>query len=362
MSAHEKDRKYMQMALRLAHKGAGRVSPNPLVGAVIVRDGRIIGRGYHEQFGGPHAEINAIRDAGGDVNGATLYCTLEPCSHTGKKTPPCAQRLVKEKIRRVVVAATDPNPAVNGAGIAILQKAGITVETGVLEEKCREMNRFFFKYVTSHRPYVMVKIAQTIDGFIALDRTRQTWITNPEVRRRVHRWRSEFDAVLVGIGTVKSDDPELTVRDIAGRNPVRVLIDRDLEVSPAARILRNAAEERIVIFTSGESAVGNAGAIKKTGAEVVPVILEKNGRLAMRSILEQLHGWGVASVMVEGGQKIFTQTLSQDLADELQIFMAPVIWGSGIRAVAEKADLNNFSLISSEKLSDNLLVTFRRNG
>jgi diaminohydroxyphosphoribosylaminopyrimidine deaminase/5-amino-6-(5-phosphoribosylamino)uracil reductase len=224
------------------------------------------------------------------------------------------------------------------------------------------MNRFFFRYVTGQLPYVVVKIAQTLDGFIALDRTSQTWITNPAVRRRVHRWRSEYDAVLVGIGTVKSDNPELTVRDIAGRNPIRVLIDRDLEVSPTARILRNAAEDRVVIFTAGEPAGGNARAIKNTGAEVIPVESEKNGRLAMRSVLQQLHGRGVASVMVEGGQKIFTQIMSQGLADELQVFIAPVIWGSGIRAVAEKTDLENFSLISSENLSDNLLVTFRRNG
>ena len=354
------DKQYMRLALRLARKGAGMVSPNPLVGAVMVRDGKILGTGYHQYFGGPHAEINAIKDAGGDVSGATLYCTLEPCSHAGKKTPPCAQRLVKEKIGRAVIAVLDPNPRVNGNGVRILKEAGIDVQTGLLGAACRELNRFFHKYITTDLPYVMVKMAQTLDGFIARERQQQSWITNSAVRRRVHKWRSEYDTVLIGAGTLKSDNPQLNVREVKGRNPRRIVLDRDLDADPGANIFNNAQSGKIILFCGKHAKTDKIHSIINTGAEVIRMDVDGTGRLALRPILRELHNRGIASVLVEGGQKIFTSFLSDDLADEIRIFIAPVLWGSGLKAVSDKINLDSFRLAHSDKLADNLLLTFLR--
>ncbi len=354
------DKQYMRLAIRLARKGAGKVSPNPLVGAVLVRDGKILGTGYHQYFGGPHAEINAITNAGGDVSGATLYCTLEPCSHTEKKTPPCAQRLVKEKIARIFVATLDPNPKVNGNGVQILKRAGIDVCTGLLATECRELNRFFNKYITTGLPFVTVKIAQTLDGFIARERRYQSWITNSAVRRRVHKWRSEYDAVLIGAGTLKSDNPQLNVREIKGRDPWRIVLDRDIESGPGANIFGNGLSGKTILFTGRRVRDEKIHAIRKTGAEIVRMDVDGNGRLALRPILHHLHTLGITSVLVEGGQKIFTSILLEDLADEIQIFIASVIWGSGLKAVSDKINLHSFRLTHTEKLADNILLTFRR--
>ena len=360
MTESRNEKKYMQLALRLAGKGSGFVSPNPMVGAVFVRDGVIIGRGYHEKFGGPHAEINAIDNAGGDVRGATLYCTLEPCSHTDKKTPPCAQRLIKEGIHRVVISTHDPNPLVNGSGIRILKDAGIDVKTGLLEKESREMNRFFNKYISAKAPFIMVKIAQTLDGFIAQERTKQTWITNPAAQKLVHQWRSEYDAVLIGIGTLKSDNPRLTVRALKGRDPIRILVDRDLEANPEARFFDQNSDGRAIIFAAKGVSAEKINALEHTGAEVILVERDRTGKLPLSSLLSHLHESGISSVMIEGGQKIFTQFLKENLTDELQMILAPAIWGRGIRAVTDKIPLDKFRLKRSQALGDNVLLTFRR--
>jgi diaminohydroxyphosphoribosylaminopyrimidine deaminase/5-amino-6-(5-phosphoribosylamino)uracil reductase len=359
MSENNNDKKYMELALRLAKKGAGCVSPNPMVGAVFVRDGKIIGQGYHRQYGEPHAEINAITDAGGDVRNATLYCTLEPCSHTDKNTPPCAQRLVREKIRGAVIASLDPNPKVNGAGVKILRDAGISVETGILGDESRELNRFFNTFMTLKRPYIMVKIAQTLDGLIARNRNLQTWITGSEARKKVHRWRSEYDAVLIGSGTLKSDDPQLTVRDTVGRDPLRILIDRDLSSDPGARILKGAAGGKTIVFCETGIPAKKIQSFGETGSEIIQIRPDKGGHLSIRDIINTLYEKNILSLLVEGGQTIFTRFLTEDLADELRIFMAPEIWGNGIHAVTEKVSLKDFHLTAVEKVSEDMLLTFR---
>ncbi len=360
MTKPQNDKKYMQLALRLAKKGAGSVSPNPMVGAVFVRQGKIIGKGYHKKFGGAHAEINAIADADGHIRGATLYCTLEPCSHSDKKTPPCAQRLVEEKVRRVVIGTLDPNPKVNGGGIRILKAAGIEVKTGILEKECRELNRFFIKFITTGLPYVTVKIAQTLDGFISVDRKQQTLISNAAALKRVHQLRSVYDAVLIGAGTIRSDDPQLTVRLVKGRDPVRVLLERHLEVNPTARVFRGPSKSKTIVFTAKKSPIEKIHALEELGVHMIPVGLDHSGRLPLKKILHHLHSMGIASILVEGGQKIFTGFLKEGLNDELLIFVAPVLWGSGLRTVTEKINLDSFQLIRSEKLSNNLLLTFRQ--
>ncbi len=245
------DSDYIKQCFELAKKGAGLVSPNPLVGAVLVKSGQIIGRGFHKKYGGNHAEVNAIKNSKEDIAGSTLYCNLEPCCHTNKQTPPCVPLIIQKKIKRVVICNLDPNKEVKGKGVEQLRKAGIEVITSILENEGKELNKFYFKYVNEKLPYVTLKIAQSIDGKIGISKKIQTWLTGKKSIKYVHKLRSEYDAVLVGAGTIKSDNPLLTVREVSGRNPIRIIVDGKLSISQLNQKYLNSKDpEKTWIFTS----------------------------------------------------------------------------------------------------------------
>jgi diaminohydroxyphosphoribosylaminopyrimidine deaminase / 5-amino-6-(5-phosphoribosylamino)uracil reductase len=328
----DKHLEYMRECLRLAKKGEGMVSPNPLVGAVLVRGGKIIGRGYHRRFGGPHAEVECLRLARGPVAGSTLYVNLEPCSHHGK-TPPCVDLIVRSGIGSVVIATQDPNPRVSGRGIRRLRAAGIGVEVGVLEEEARDLNKAFFLHITRRRPYVHLKIAQTLDGMIASASGKPGWISSKESRVLVHGWRAEYDAVLVGVGTVIADDPRLTVRLKKGRHPATVVLDGALEIPETAAIFR--ADRDVFIISSAMALRRKRNKAKKLERQgVILLRMEGSGHaFNLRQALKSLYEHGVGSVLVEGGREVFSQFLRHGPVDELSLFVAPTVMGHGIPAV-----------------------------
>ncbi len=317
---------YMRRCLELALQGAGQVSPNPMVGAVLVSYGQVIGEGYHQHFGGPHAEVHAISSVVDEqrLRDATLYVSLEPCSHFGK-TPPCCDLIIKKKIPRVVIGCRDPYREVSGCGIAKLQSAGIAVTEGVLEAECLRCNEAFMKSQTVGLPFVMIKLAQTLDGKIATSLGVSHWITGEEARREVHRLRSVYDAVLIGEATVRADNAHLTVRNCKGRNPLRVVLDRRLSLSPSARIFDKAAPTLLFASSSWE----NLPVVELFRQQGVTVLFvdEHSGELDLRQVLEELHKRKVLSVMVEGGSRLAASFLRAQLVDKLTLFIAPKLFG-----------------------------------
>lgn len=314
----------MEEALSLAERGVGFVSPNPLVGCVIVREDKIIGRGWHGSYGGRHAEAEAVIDAG-DVEGAEVFVNLEPCSHYGK-TPPCADMLVERRVSRVVVGMRDPNPKVNGAGEAKLRAAGIEVVSGVLEERCKRINRGFIFHVRENRPYVTMKIASTLDGKIALEDGSSKWITGEPARRRVHELRSASDAVLTGIGTILADDPQFTVRGVPGRTPLRVILDRKLMMPEGAKIM-DVSEGPVLIITGKDSDSAKKARLTERGAEVKELDCAENCEID--AILALLSEKGVNYLMVEAGAGVAGSFLNSGRTDELMLFFAPKVFGRG---------------------------------
>ncbi|MDO8568734.1 MAG: bifunctional diaminohydroxyphosphoribosylaminopyrimidine deaminase/5-amino-6-(5-phosphoribosylamino)uracil reductase RibD [Dehalococcoidales bacterium] len=329
------DEGYMKLSLRLARRGLGKTHPNPMVGAVLVKDGKVIGQGYHHYFGGAHAEIDAIKNAGGSVKGATLYVTMEPCSHYNKKTPPCVDALVRSGIARVVVGSLDPNPQVNGRGIGILKQHGIDTKAGVLEDQCRVLNEAHFKFMTTGLPLVTVKFAETIDGRIATAKGSSKWISSGESRKLAHRLRALNDAVMVGIGTVLADDPQLTVRLVKGRNPVRIIIDSKLRIPLEANILKSRESAPVIIATTSRADKTKQGALRDMGAEVLTVGANESGDVELKELLVKLGQRGIASLLVEGGSEVITSLLGLGLVDKLVVFIAPKIMGEGIEAVGD---------------------------
>ena len=326
------DEKFMRRALTLARKGEGSVSPNPLVGAVIVREGRIIGEGWHRCCGENHAEINAIRDATETVAGATFYITLEPCSHHGR-TPPCAEALIACRPGRVVVGAVDPNPLVSGRGIEALRQSGIETKVGLLEEACRESNRIFFKYIRTGLPYVTLKFAQTLDGRIATASGHSRWISSPPSLRFAHRLRAVHDAILVGAGTVRMDNPELTCRLVRGRNPLRIVVDSGLRLPPDATIFSDG--KRTVAAATRRAPAESRRLLEKKGVEVLEIGEDSAGRVDLRQLLTVLGKRKISSVLVEGGAAVATAFLKGNLVDRLLIILAPKIVGNGVNAVGD---------------------------
>ncbi|MDD5169166.1 MAG: bifunctional diaminohydroxyphosphoribosylaminopyrimidine deaminase/5-amino-6-(5-phosphoribosylamino)uracil reductase RibD [Syntrophales bacterium] len=328
------DKFYMRRALKLAKKGEGRVSPNPMVGAVIVRDCRIIGEGWHACCGENHAEINAIENAKESVVGATMYVTLEPCSHQGR-TPPCAKRLIAEKFARVVVGTVDPNPLVAGRGIRALKKAGISVTAGILEEACRQSNEKFFKFISTGLPFVTIKFAQTLDGRLATATGHSRWISSPPSLRMAHTLRSTHDAILIGAGTVLADDPELTVRLAKGRNPLRIILDGSLRTPLTAKVLRNQDRARTVIVTSPEAPDNKVETLHEMGIEILCVDQTAGGQTDLRKLLRALADRDITSILVEGGATVITSFIKEKLVDRLVIIVAPKIVGKGIEAIGD---------------------------
>lgn len=327
------DRELMQRALDLARKGEGNVSPNPMVGALLTADGRIIGEGYHQQFGGPHAEVNAIAAVTDPalLTRATLYVTLEPCVHHGK-TPPCCDLIISKKIPRVIVGCLDPNPAVAGKGIRKLRDAGIEVITGLLDTECRHCNRAFIATHTRNRPWLTLKTAQTLDGRIATTTGASHWITGPESRREVHRLRSIHDAILTTATTALADNSRLTLRDHPGRQPLRIVLDRTLRLPLTAPLFSN--EAPTLLFTAtGNLDHPHARQLIQRGTEVHAVPLSQGG-LNLHAILATLHQRGLISVMVEAGGTLAAALIRQQLVDQLTLFIAPtLIGGDGLASI-----------------------------
>jgi len=326
------DELFMTECLLLAQKGAGFVSPNPMVGAVVVRGGKVISRGYHKKFGGPHAEVNALRSSGGSVRGATLYVNLEPCNFYGK-TPPCTDLIISSRVRRVVVGTKDPNPVVAGEGIQALRRAGIDVDVGVLDAECRKLNEFFFKFITSGLPYVTLKLAQTLDGKIADKHGNSKWISNASSRTLTHYLRSRYDAVLVGANTVIVDNPRLTVRHVEGRDPMRIVVSKRLSISPGARVFSQRRAARRVVFT-GANAVRRQRRkimqLKRKNVEVIELSSDGNEDLSLNRVLRILGERGISSLLVEGGATTFSMFLNQNCVDKIMFFVAPRILGNGL--------------------------------
>ncbi len=325
---------FMKRALELALLGAGRVSPNPMVGAVIVYNGEIIGEGYHQQFGGPHAEVHAIASVADErmLHQSTLYVTLEPCAHFGK-TPPCSDLIVEKGLARVVIGCRDPHVEVAGKGIAKLYAAGISVTEGVLEAECGKCNEAFIKSHTVGLPFVTLKLAQTLDGKIATSLGASRWITGEESRSEVHRLRSTYDAVMTGEATVRADDAQLTVRHCSGRNPLRVVLDCRLCLPLESKIF-DAEAPTLVVASTSFAGLPKVARLMEKGVTVL-FVDEHAGKLDLRQVLAELHKRRILSVLVEGGSRLSASFIREKLVDKILIFIAPKLFGGdGLSAFA----------------------------
>lgn len=331
------DQVIMKRVIRLAKKGTGRVSPNPRVGAIIVKNHKIISEGYHRDYGGPHAEINAISRFPSEIlKDSTLYINLEPCSHRGQ-TPPCTQAIIKSGIQKVIVGHIDPNPLVNGKGIALLRKAGLQVKLGVLKNDCYLLNETYIKWITKNRPFVTLKIAQTLDGKIATTTGKSHWITSKRSRQIVHRMRSEHDAILVGINTILIDNPELTVRLVKNypHQPKRFVLDELLRISLESRILKHPDIERTIIVTSEHSPKDRIQKLTDKGATIWKINTDSEGKLSIQHLCKRMAQEKISSLLVEGGRQIFTSFYNSGETDQIILFIAPKLFGSGYESFSD---------------------------
>ncbi|HYA28497.1 MAG TPA: bifunctional diaminohydroxyphosphoribosylaminopyrimidine deaminase/5-amino-6-(5-phosphoribosylamino)uracil reductase RibD [Acidobacteriota bacterium] len=357
----DSDQHYLRLACRLARKAAGRTSPNPIVGAVLVRNGKMVGTGYHRIAGGDHAEIIALKQAGAKAKGATLYITLEPCSHHGR-TPPCVESLIRAGIKEVVAGMTDPNPLVAGQGFTRLRRAGIQVRVGLCETECRLLVEAFTKFITQRLPFVTLKLATTLDGKIATVKRDSHWISGPQSRSLVHRWRNEMDAVLVGAGTVRADDPQLTCRMAGGRNPYRIVLDGRLRIPLSSQLFHQPDPEKTIVATTLKAPIKKLSAIEALGAQVWRLPAREN-QLAWKPLLQKLAARGIVSLLIEGGAAVAASALSERIVDKIQLFYAPKIVGGdgrvmidalGIKKMAQAIELNQLAV---RKSGDELWVS-----
>lgn len=341
MNLHEP---YMQRCLQLAEKGLGRVAPNPMVGCVIVHNGTIIGEGYHQQYGQAHAEVNAIRSVADEnlLPEATLYVNLEPCSHYGK-TPPCANLIIEKKIKQVVIGSYDPNPLVGGKGIALLEQHGVEVTTEVLKQEADYLNRRFFTYHTQHRPYIILKWAQSADGYIAPVPAAPMWLTGGESKKLVHQWRTQEQAILVGTNTALTDNPRLTARLWQGKDPLRVVIDRKLKL-PAHLHLLDGSTPTLVINEKENSSNGNT--------ERVKIDFTSNTEQQILAALYQRH---ITSVIIEGGAALLNSFIQQQLWNEARVFTAPTLLHQGIPSPYIKGNA-----VSEIKIGEDMLGVMKQ--
>lgn len=359
------DESYIKLTLEIAKRGAGSVSPNPMVGCVIIKNDKIIGAGYHEKYGENHAEVNAIESAKESVEGAVLYVNLEPCCHEGK-TPPCVDRIIKEKIKKVVVGTLDMNPIVSGKGIKKLKAAGIEVKAGVLEQECIDLNKFFFKYISRQMPYVTLKAAQTLDGRIADVSGQSRWISSLPSRKKVHMLRAKYDAVMVGTNTILKDDPKLNVRLVEGRNPKRVIIDAKLAVSLDHNIY---FDNNVILITSNAAAGKKKKMFKKIMDKGIDVILTDSldsGRMDLKTILKQLAEKNISSLLVEGGSRLYTSFIEENLFDDIALFISPKFLGAGLSTINDLGirnmkDVYKLKINSFEKVGEDLFVELNKN-
>ena len=326
--------KYMRMAIELAKKGAGAVNPNPMVGAVVVKNEEVIGEGYHKFFGGLHAEVYALEDVGKEAEGAAIYVTLEPCSHYGK-TPPCAKKIIDMGIKKCFIGSSDPNPKVAGKGVAMLKEAGIEVVENVLKEECDEINQVFFKYIKTKIPYLFIKCGITLDGKIALSNGISKWITNSIAREKVQFYRNKFMGIMVGINTVLTDNPSLTARIENGVNPFRIIVDPHLKIDENCKVVENNEDEKTVIVTSQknmftEDAENNEIQIKQKKLckeNKVKFIFIEGEKFSFLKMLEEIGKTGIDSILLEGGETLISLAFEENVIDGGEIFIANKILG-----------------------------------
>jgi len=353
----------MRLALDLARKAEGQTNPNPVVGAVLVKSGEIVAKGYHKKAGLPHAEIIALRKAGGKARGADLYVNLEPCCHHGR-TPPCTEAIIAAGIKRVILGIRDPNLLVSGRGIRFLRKQGVEVVTGVLRRDCEKINESFVKYITTGRPWVILKSAFSLDGKIATRTGDSRWITGSKARAYVHRLRSRVDAVLVGAETVRVDDPQLTVRPKKKgvQNPARVIVAGKNTISLSAKIFNNAHKERVIYATSASLSSARKKKFKEIGVEVL-LVKHKKKQVDLPLLMDKLGEMEITSIMIEGGSEISGNALKEKLIDKVIYFLAPKIIGGknapgpvGGQGIAKLKDFIQVKEMSVEKLGNDLVI------
>ncbi len=362
-SLTKEDEQFMRLALRLAARGTGHTSPNPMVGAVVVKGGQVVGKGYHRKAGSPHAEIHALENAGGQAKSATLYVTLEPCNHQGR-TPPCTEVIVRSGVRRVVVGCGDPNPRVAGGGAEYLRRQGILVDVGILEERCLRINEPFIKHVTTGLPLVIAKMAASLDGKIATHLGDSHWISNERSRRFVHKLRHAVDAILVGVGTVVADNPKLTTR-LSGRkgnNPLRIILDTHLRTPVESLVASQTKEAPTIIATGPKPYKKRREALEGEGVEVLSLPLVR-GRVSLPELLEHLGNRDITSLLVEGGAEVHGSFFYDNLVDKVYLFFAPriiggnravpMVGGVGVGSVAEALPLRDLRI---RRFEDDIMV------
>ena len=356
------DEKYMDLALELAEKGKGCINPNPMVGAVVVKDGEIVGKGWHKFYGGPHAEVYALEEAGAKAEGATIYVTLEPCSHFGK-TPPCAEKIKKMKIKKCVIACLDPNPIVAGRGKKILEEAGIEVVVGVREKEAKELNKVFMKYITEKNPYLFLKCAITLDGKIATNERDSKWITNEKSREKVQFLRHEYMGIMVGINTLINDNPRLTARIENGVNPFRIVVDPHLCTPLESNFVNMADDNKSVIITSKENEKNDK--IKELENKNVKIIYMEGFDFSVDKILKKIGELKIDSVLLEGGSYLISKAFKENRIDGGEIFIAPKILGGGLPFIdgfdfKEIKDCFHLQNVKFNVYDDNISVEFHK--
>ena len=351
----------MKIALDLAKLGKGKVNPNPLVGAVIVKDKKIIAKGYHEKYGEDHAEVNAFKNAKENVAGATMYVTLEPCSHYGK-TPPCVDKIIDKKISRVVIGMMDPNKLVLGQGIKKLQDAGIEVEVGVLEEECKKLNEVFIKYIKNKKPFVVLKAAMSLDGKISTASGESKWITGNKSRSEVHKLRNDLSAIMVGVDTVIIDNPYLTCRIVDGRNPIRIIVDSKLRIPKDSNVLENTNDIKTIIATTEKAAKEKIDYLKNIGVWVIKT-KSTDEKVNLKELMIKLGELKIDSILLEGGSMLNYSALEVGIVDKVLIYIAPKIiggvnsktpvGGNGIEQLKDAFKIKdlNISMVSEDVLN-----------
>lgn len=361
MTTSDANVKYMSFALELAEKGRGNVEPNPMVGAVVVKNGLAIGKGYHQAFGGPHAEVFALSEGKEACEGATLYVSMEPCAHYGK-TAPCVDAIIKAGIKEVVIAIIDPNPITSGKGMRKLQEAGIDVKLGVMESQAAKLNAPFLKLMQKGLPYVIVKWAMSLDGKIATHTGDSRWISSEESREYVHKIRGQVDGIMVGINTVQRDDPQLTCRIKGGRNPRRIIIDSNATLPLNSRLINTIQESELLVAVGNNAPQERTEKLRQLGCKIIPAG-NVNGLVDMKILFQQLGKMNLTNVLVEGGSRVITSIIEERLADKIMVFIAPIIiggegamspvMGTGITHISESIKLTD---ITTKKFANNLVI------
>ncbi|MBO3446062.1 bifunctional diaminohydroxyphosphoribosylaminopyrimidine deaminase/5-amino-6-(5-phosphoribosylamino)uracil reductase RibD [Clostridium sp. CCUG 7971] len=355
------DKFYMNLALELAKKGKGKVNPNPMVGAVIVKDNKIIAQEYHEEYGNNHAEINAINNAKENLEGSTMYVTLEPCSHYGK-TPPCVEKIIETKISKVVIASLDPNPLVSGKGVKKLVDAGVEVVTGILDYENKKLNEVFMKYIVKKIPFVIMKSAMSLDGKISTRTGESKWISSDESRENVHKLRNEVMGILVGVNTIIQDNPQLTCRLENGKTPIKIVVDSNLRIPLDSKVIKDAHNNRTIIITTSLAKESIVKELENKGVEII-IAESKDNSVDLNDMVKKLGQLNIDSILLEGGATLNFSAIKEGIVDKLQVYIAPKLIGGklsktpiGGNGIEKLKDAYQIRDISVKMLSEDILI------